>query len=89
VSDEAKNGKFDWRVVMVTVFLVVGQGLIQWVITYATLSDHSRRLDGIEKRAEERTVAREEYERRHEDMQKQLEQMRQEMHELERLIPRR
>jgi hypothetical protein len=89
MSDEPKNGKFDWRVVAVTVVLIVGQGLVQWGITYATLSDHSRRLDGIEKRAEERTVAREEYERRHEDMQKQLEQMRQEMHELERLIPRR
>jgi hypothetical protein len=84
MADDQKNGKFDWRYVAVTLFLVSGQGLVQWGITYATLSDHSRRLDSIEKRAEERTVAREEYERRHEDLQKQLERIQMEIRELER-----
>lgn len=80
------NGRFDMRPVWVSVGLVLVQGMILGGIFYATLTDHSRRLDLIEKRADERTVAREEYERRHEDMQKQIQELRQTMLDMERKL---
>jgi hypothetical protein len=80
------NGKsrFDWRVVAVSIGLVMAQGLVQWGITSATLLEHSRRIEVIEKRMEERSVAREEYERRHEDLTKRVEELAQQIREFER-----
>lgn len=71
-----KNGKLDWRPVLLSVTLVIGQGLVQWGITSATLTEHSRRIELIEKRMEERSVAREEYERRHSDLQEQVRELK-------------
>ena len=79
------NGKrFDWRPLLSSGILVLGGWAVQWGIISATLNDHSRRLDLIEKRADERTVAREEYERRHEDLLKQVQELRQQIREIER-----
>lgn len=76
--------KFDWRVVAVSIALVLGQGLVQYGITTATLVELQRRLDIIDKRMDERSVARDEYERRHEDLTKQVQELRTEVRELER-----
>lgn len=46
------------------------------------VADHTRRIDLIEKRMEERILQREEYERRHEDMQKQIDMLREEVKSL-------
>lgn len=84
MPEENSNTKFDWRVVAASVVLVLGQGLIQYGITTATLVEIQRRLDIIEKRMDERSVAREEYERRHEDLTRQVQELRTEVRELER-----
>jgi len=88
MSEETqRNGKsFDWRTVAVTGALIIGQGLIQWGITSTTLTDHSRRLDLLEKRMEERSVARDEYERRHSDLQDKVREQETRLRELERKI---
>ena len=79
------NGKkLDMRTLGVTLVLLIGQGLIQWGITYATLSDHARRLDLIEKHQEENILTRTEYDRRHEDLKDELKEMRQEISEMEK-----
>jgi chromosome segregation ATPase len=90
---ENGNGKFDWRVVGLSLALILGQGLILGGIFWATLQEHARRLDEnqaevkqIQRRMEERSVAREEYERRHDDLQKQVEANRQAIRELEKKV---
>lgn len=83
MSDDTPKS-FDWRTVLVTAALIVGQGLIQWGITSTTLVDHARRIDTLERRFEERSIAREEYERRHEDLTRQVQELKGEVRELER-----
>ena len=79
------NGKkIDFKTLGVTMVLLIGQGLVQWGITYATLSDHSRRLDLIEKHQEENILTRTEYDRRHEDLKEDLRELCQELREIEK-----
>jgi hypothetical protein len=83
--NEPNNGrKLDLRTLAVSLVLIVGQGLVQWGITYATLSDHARRLDLIEKHQEDNSLTRTEYDKRHEDLKDELKQLRQELRELEK-----
>jgi hypothetical protein len=73
-----RNGKFDWRVLIGGFVLIVLQGLIWAGIFWSTLSDHSRRLDLIEKRQEDNYLSRAEYERRHEDLRHEVEDLKRE-----------
>lgn len=79
------NGKkFDWRTSAVTVAAVLVTAFIQWGVMSAQIADHSRRLDLIDRQLSERSVAREEYDRRHEDLIRQVEELRQNQREMER-----
>lgn len=78
------NGKpkFDWRTSVVTVGAVLVTAFIQWGVMSAQITDHSRRLDLIEHQINERSIAREEYDRRHEDLIRQVEEVRKELENL-------
>ena len=89
MSDQPGNGTK--KQVFITVGIVVAQGLIQWGVTYATLAEHGRRLEEenvkillIEKRQEENSLSRVEYDKRHADLQEDLRELRKEVIELER-----
>lgn len=81
-----RKSAFDWKTVIVTGAIVVGQGLIQYGITSTTLAEHTRRIEIMEKRMEERSVARDEYERRHEDLVRQVHEQEIRLRELERKV---
>lgn len=88
---EESNGKtkFDWRMGVFILAGWVGLGLIQWGTTATQISDHARRIELLEHQIAERSVAREEYDRRHEDLIRQVEELRkdvreEELHERER-----
>jgi chromosome segregation ATPase len=80
------KGRFDWRVVAVSVGLILAQGFIQYGIMSAIVTDHSRRLELLERRIEERSVARDEYERRHEDLRNEVKDMKNNLEEDRRAI---
>jgi Tfp pilus assembly protein PilO len=83
---ETTNGngrsKFDWRTSVVTVVVVLVTAAIQWGVLSAQITDHSRRLDLLDRQISERSVARDEYDRRHEDLIRQLEELRKELEDL-------
>jgi uncharacterized protein HemX len=81
-NGNSKNGKFDWRTSAVTVLVVLITALIQWGVMSAQITDHARRLDLIEHQLSERSVAREEYDRRHEDLIRQIEELRKELEDV-------
>jgi hypothetical protein len=81
---ESNGGpRFDWRMAGLVIFAWIGSALIQWGTTSATLTDHARRLDIIERRMEERSIAREEYEKRHEDLARRVEENRRMIQDLQ------
>jgi septal ring factor EnvC (AmiA/AmiB activator) len=85
VSDANGNGKkFDWRMAAFVVLSWLASACIQYGITEATMVDHSRRLDSIEHRLDEKSITREEYDRRHEDLIRQMGELRTEVLDLER-----
>ena len=91
MSDAPANG--GKKQVWITVAIVVAQGLIQWGITYATLTEHTRRLEEmhvqiqlIEKRQEENLLSRVEYDKRHADLQDDLRELRREVIDLEKKV---
>jgi hypothetical protein len=74
--------KFDWKTSAITVAAVLISALIQWGVMSAQITDHSRRLDLIEHQLSERSVAREEYDRRHEDLIRQIDELRKELEDM-------
>jgi uncharacterized protein HemX len=70
------------RTSAVTVLVVLITALIQWGVMSAQITDHARRLDLIEHQLSERSVAREEYDRRHEDLIRQIEELRKELEDV-------
>ena len=91
VTELNGNGKkrLDWLTIMIVIGGWAGMGLIQWGTTATQIADHSRRIEIIEHQIAERSVAREEYDRRHEDLMKQVEQDHQDIRELERRLNER
>lgn len=92
---EETNGraKFDLRTVIVTAAIVVGQGLVQWGIFSTTLAEHTRHLELqdkqielMQKRMDERSVAREEYERRHVELQERVREQEIRLRDIERKV---
>jgi chromosome segregation ATPase len=92
VSEMNGNGtkRFEWRTVVIS-GIVVGSGwLVQWGISTAKLAEHDRQLEEIkahiaviEARQEQNLLSRTEYDKRHEDLIRQVEELRQEVRELE------
>jgi Tfp pilus assembly protein PilO len=76
------KSKFDWRTSVVTVVVVLVTAAIQWGVLSAQIADHSRRLDLLDRQISERSVARDEYDRRHEDLIRQLEELRKELEDM-------
>ena len=74
--------RFDWRMGLFVLAGWIGLGLIQWGTTATQISDHARRIELIEHQIAERSVAREEYDRRHEDLIRQVDELRKEMQDL-------
>jgi hypothetical protein len=81
-----RNGKFDWRVIAGGFLLIFIQGLIWAGVFWSTLSDHSRRLDLIEKRQEDNYLSRTEYERRHEDLRREVEDLKRETEDSRKVL---
>lgn len=88
MNDTNGNGgrKFDWRTSAITVGAVLVTAFIQWGVMSAQIADHSRRLDLMEHQLSERSVAREEYDRRHEDLIRQVEEIRANQRDYERRL---
>lgn len=67
--------------------ILVGQ-VVLIVASFAVLKfqveDHARRLNAIEKRQEDNFIPRQEYDKRHADLQEQLREIRDELRDLER-----
>jgi hypothetical protein len=84
MADENGNGraKFDWRMGLFVLAGWIGLGLIQWGTTSTQIADHARRIEIMEHQIAERSVAREEYDRRHEDLIRQVEEVRKELQDL-------
>ena len=85
MNDPSNNNgarKFDWRTSIVTVGAVMISAAIQWGVLSAQIADHGRRLDLMDHQLNERSVARDEYDRRHEDLIRQLEELRKELEDL-------
>ena len=76
------KSKFDWRTSVVTVVVVLVTAAIQWGVLSAQITDHGRRLDLLDRQISERSVARDEYDRRHEDLIRQIEEVRKELEDL-------
>jgi len=86
MNGETNGKRFDWRPILVSGAIVLGGWAVQWGITSATLAEHTRRIELLEKRMEERSVAREEYERRHIELQDQVKEQEKRLRELERKV---
>jgi septal ring factor EnvC (AmiA/AmiB activator) len=90
---ELPNGngrpKFDWRAAAVTIAAVTISAAIQWGVLSAQIADHGRRLDLMDRQLSERSVARDEYDRRHEDLIRQLEELRKELEDVRQQEARR
>lgn len=78
------KAKLDWRVGLLVIIAWIGTALIQWGTTTNQISDHTRRIELIEKQLAERSIARDEYERRHEDLRLQLIEIKEEVRELQK-----
>jgi chromosome segregation ATPase len=83
------RSRFDWRTSAVTVAAVLVTAFIQWGVMSAQIADHSRRLDLIDRQLTERSVAREEYDRRHEDLIRQVDELRKELQDFREQEARR
>ena len=81
-NGNGRNGKFDWKSSAITVGAIIVTAAIQWGVLSAQISDHSRRLDLLEHQISERSVAREEYDRRHEDLIRQVDELRKELEDV-------
>lgn len=84
MSEEHKNGGviLRWAHLLLILFAQVLMVGAVWGSLNFQVADHTRRIEIIEKRMEERTLQREEYERRHEDLQKAINEVREELKEL-------
>lgn len=84
--EQPSNGRLTWLPFIFSILLVIVSAAVQYGITSTTLSEHTRRIELLEKRMEERSVARDEYERRHEDLQRLVREQEQRIRELERKV---
>lgn len=82
MADDNGKSRFDWRGSLLTVGAIVVTAAIQWGVLSAQIADHSRRLDLLEHQISERSVAREEYDRRHDDLIRQIDQLRKELEDV-------
>lgn len=87
MSDTERKFEFNLKTIGVTAALIVGQGLVQYGITSTTIADHTRRIELMEKRMEDKSLARDEYERRHNDLQQKVRDNELRLRDLERKRP--
>lgn len=79
--DDAKQ-KFDWRMAGFTFLLVAAQGFIQWGVIVTKVDDLERRLERVEAKVDEKFLTREEFEKRHQELQRRVEEQREQIQEL-------
>jgi len=85
-GDDSGKTRFDWRMGIFVMAGWLGLGLIQWGTTSTQITDVTRRTELMERQLAERSIAREEYERRHEDLRLELVETKTELRELEKQV---
>jgi hypothetical protein len=83
-GDSNTGQRVNWMPFILSVVLVIVSAAVQYGITSATLVEHSRRLEQIEKRQEDNYLSRTEYERRHDDLIRRVSEQEARIRELER-----
>lgn len=73
-DDEAKN-KFDWKSAGLTFLLVAAQGFVQYGVITAKMDEYSRRIESLEKKMDDRTLSRDEFEKRHAEVERRLSEL--------------
>jgi hypothetical protein len=76
--------RFDWRTVAIMVGAMVASTAVQWGVFTSKLEEHGRRLEKIERILEDRSISKDEYERRHDDLSKRVEENKEAIKELQR-----
>lgn len=84
IESNGKNGRFDWKMGLLLLAGWSGSWLIQVGSTNTKLDDHARRLDNIEHRLEERSLSREEFDKRHSELERRVEKSEQAILDIER-----
>jgi len=85
VSEPNGNGVvLKWaHLVLIICIQLVGMGATFGILKFE-VEDHARRLADIERKQDANFISREEYDKRHEDLIRQMQELRQEIRELER-----
>lgn len=72
---EDRNGRFDWRTILVTAAIIIGQGAVQYGIISAKMEEYSRRIESLEKKMDDRTLSRDEFEKRHAEVERRIQEL--------------
>jgi hypothetical protein len=85
VSEPNGNGvMLKWaHLVLIICVQLVASGATFGVLKFE-VEDHARRLADIERKQDANFISREEYDKRHDDLLRQVQELRQELRELER-----
>lgn len=75
--------KFDWRTILATGVLLIAQGAIQWGIITTQINELTRRVEKIEQKLDDTMMPRREFEMRHQDLAKEVEDLRERVQRLE------
>jgi predicted nuclease with TOPRIM domain len=81
--EERRAYRFDWKMAAVTIATIIGQGAIQYGVVTTKMSDLERRMERVEQKIDDRMLPREEFEKRHEDLRKLFEELRERVQQLE------
>lgn len=83
------KGKMDWRTGAFIFAAWTGTALIQYGVASTQIADLTRRTELIERQLAERSIARDEYERRHADLSLRESEDRADIRELEKRMNNR
>jgi predicted nuclease with TOPRIM domain len=81
--EERRAYRFDWRMAAVTFLMVAGQGAIQYGVIKTNQEDLARRMERVEGKIDDKMLPRDEFEKRHEDLRRQVEELRERVQALE------
>ena len=82
-EQDRRKYRFDWKMAAVTFAMVAGQGLIQYGVVVTKMADLERRMERVEQKIDDKMLTRDEFDKRHEDLRRQVEDLRERVQTLE------
>lgn len=80
---ERRSYKFDWRMFLGMFVMVAGQGLVGYGVIKTQIEDMARRMERVEQKIDDKMLTRDEFEKRHQDLRREVEDLRERVQILE------